>query len=139
MANTLTLDAGAQPPVGVANPAKIEFFVGTPPRRMVIFSGVAVTNFRTDDEGNVAWEDVVVRLGDTTTENFTYTSTVGLASLSCDDSNFNVFADTSLVDAAPPPAHLRLHVPLWARGPPRSPPLLSYPSPAPSPPPLVSV
>lgn len=75
--HTLTLDAGSQPPVGVANPAKIEFFVGTPPRRMVIFSGVAVTNFRADDEDNVAWEDVVVRLGDTTTENFTYTSTVG--------------------------------------------------------------
>ena len=120
MANTLTLDAGAQPPVGVANPAKIEFFVGTPPRRMVIFSGVAVTNFRTDDEDNVAWEDVVVRLGDTTTENFTYTSTVGLASLSCDDSNFNFFADTSRVDADPLTAELLLHVPLGVSGDPGS-------------------
>jgi len=104
MANTLTLDAGAQPPVGVANPAKIEFFVGTPPRRMVIFSGVAVTNFRTADEDNVAWEDVVVRLGDTTTENFNYTSTVGLASLSCDDSTPTSTSSPARRESTPTPS-----------------------------------
>ena len=120
MANTLTLDAGAQPPVGVATPAKIEFFLGTPLLRMVIFPASRSPTFRTDDEDNVAWEDVVVRLGETTPENFTYTSTVGLASLSCDDSNFNFFADTSRVDADPLTAELLLHVPLGVSGDPGS-------------------
>lgn len=87
---------------------------------MIIFSGVAITNFRTEDEDNVAWEHVMVKLGETTTENFTYTSTVGLASLSCDDSDFNFFADTSRVDADPGTAELRLHVPLGVSGGPAS-------------------
>jgi hypothetical protein len=103
-----TFDAGSDPPVGVVKPSRIEFYVGNPPRQMLIFSGVAVPDTKSDDEDQLNWDDVTVRLGASTTEHFTYTSTVGLASIHCDDSDFNFFGNESSVERDPDTGALSL-------------------------------
>jgi hypothetical protein len=110
------LDAGVQPPVGVANPAQIEFYIGNPPRQMLIFSGVGVTDLYAEEEDPVIWREVAVKLGASTTPNFQYTSTVGLASITCDDSDFNFFANKSSVIADAMTGELELHATLAASG-----------------------
>lgn len=110
-----TLDAGAQPPLGVAKPSRIDFYVGNPPRQMLIFTGVAIPELEAQEEEDVVWETVVVKLGAVTTTNFLYTSTVGLASISNEDSDFNFFADESTV-VQPATGVLELHVPIAVSG-----------------------
>ena len=39
------LDAGAKPPIGVATPQMIAVYVGTTPRQLLIFSGVAIPDW----------------------------------------------------------------------------------------------
>jgi hypothetical protein len=39
------LDAGAIPPVGVATPQMIAVHIGTTPRQLLIFTGVAIPNW----------------------------------------------------------------------------------------------
>jgi hypothetical protein len=111
-----TLDAGAQPPVGVANPSQIACYIGNPPREMLIFSGVGLTDLYAEEEDPVVWREVAVKLGASTTPNFEYTSTVGLASITCDDSDFNFFAHVSSVVADPLTGELELHATLGASG-----------------------
>jgi hypothetical protein len=111
-----TLDAGAQPPVGVANPSQIAFYIGNPPREMLIFSGVGLTDLYAEEEDPVIWREVAVKLGASTTPNFTYTCVVGLASITCDDSNFNFFADVSSVVQDRQTSELELHTTLGASG-----------------------
>jgi hypothetical protein len=110
-----TLNAGSQPPDGVANPSRIDFYIGNPPRQMLIFSGVGMTDLYAEEEEPVIWRDVVVKLGAITTKHFEYTSTVGLASITCDDSDFNFFANKSSVEQ-PDTGELELHVTLAASG-----------------------
>jgi hypothetical protein len=110
------LDAGAQPPVGVANPAQIEFYIGNPPRQMLIFSGVGVTELFAEEEDPLQWREVTVKLGASTTPNFQYTSTVGLAAITCDDSDFRYFANKSSVDQDQSTGELQLHATLAASG-----------------------
>jgi hypothetical protein len=109
------LDAGTTPPVGVANPSQIEFYIGNPPRQMLVFSGVGVTEVHSEDN-NVAWRDFRVMLGASTTPNFQYTSTVGMATITCDDSDFFFFSNTSNVDQDPLTGELRLNTTLAASG-----------------------
>jgi hypothetical protein len=112
----LILDAGARPPVGVANPAQIEFYVGNPPRQMLIFSGVGDPEVHAEEEDSVVWRNVVVKLGASTTKNFQYTCTVGLATITCDDSDFRFFADESSVNPDPLTGELQLQATFGASG-----------------------
>ena len=118
----IPLDAGVIPPLGVAKPSRIDFYVGTPPRQMLIFTGVAIPEVVAQEEDltDLVWAEVIVKLGAVTTENFLYTCTVGLASISNEDSDFNFFADESSVIAPKSTGELELHVPVGVSGEPSS-------------------
>jgi hypothetical protein len=106
---TKTLDAGSQPPQGVFKPARIEFYVGNPPRQMLIFSGVALADTKSGDEDDLNFDEVAVKLGASTTPYFSYTCTVGLASINCDDSDFNFYGNESWVVSDQATGELILH------------------------------
>ena len=121
-----SLDAGSSPPVGVAAPSRIDFYVGNPPRQMSIFSGVAICEVSSQEEEDLVGAEIVVTLGAITTEVFTYTCMVGLASVSVEDSDFNLFADQSVVDRDKFTGALSLRVPVKVSGEPASVHRVSY-------------
>jgi hypothetical protein len=108
-----TLDAGSQPPVGVATPSQLAMYVGDAPRQLLIFTGIAVPEYASED---LSSEEVIVRLGASTSENFEWTAEVGLASIGNDDSDFTFAANSSSVDTDPADGTLRLHVPIAVQG-----------------------
>lgn len=110
---TLTLDAGSNPPTGVASPSKIALFVGNPPRELLIFSGVAIPEW--DSKSEFDWEKVVVRLPGTSTEVFQWTSTVSIASITNTDSDFIFAANESWIQVGGD-GRLELHVPIGVKG-----------------------
>jgi hypothetical protein len=111
---SLTLDAGVNPPVGVATPQMIALYVGTTPRQLLIFTGVAIPNW--DSQENLDTEEVIVRLGATTTPYFEATAAVGLASIHNDNSDFWFATDSATVDIDPADGILRLHVSIAVQG-----------------------
>ena len=68
----IDLDAGTQPPKGVYIPSHLTVFVGDPPRQLLIFSGVALPEWKSGED--LDREEVRVRLGATTTQFFTWTA-----------------------------------------------------------------
>jgi hypothetical protein len=108
------LDAGTKPPIGVATPQMIAVYVGTTPRQLLIFSGVAIPDW--ESKRNLDREEVIVRLGATTTPNFEATAAVGLATIENEDSDFWFAADSATVDADPMDGTLQLHVPIAVLG-----------------------
>ena len=111
---TITLDAGANPPIGVATPQQMAVYVGTTPRQLLIFTGVAIPNW--DSQSDLDREEVIVRLGATTTPNFEATAVVGLASIHNEDSDFIFATDAATVDIDPADGTLRLRVPIAVQG-----------------------
>ncbi len=111
---TLILDAGAKPPVGVATPQMISVYVGTTPRQLLIFSGVAIVDWEL--KRNLDTEEVIVRLGATTTPYFEATAAVGLATIENEDSDFWFGANSATVDIDPNDGTLLLHVPIATLG-----------------------
>lgn len=93
---TIPLDAGTNPPVGVASPSLLTVYVGDSPRQLLIFSGVAIPEWQSN--GDLDREEVVIRLGATTTPNFGWTATASLATISCDESDFIFALDSTTVD-----------------------------------------
>jgi len=110
----VTLDAGSSPPVGVATPQQIAVYVGTTPRQLLIFTGVAIPNW--DSQEDLDREEVIVRLGAKTTPNFEATAVVGLASIYNEDSDFIFATDAATVDLDPVDGTLRLRVPIAVQG-----------------------
>jgi hypothetical protein len=110
----IDLDAGSQPPQGVAGPSSISFFVGNPPRQMLIFSGVALANW--DSQSDLDFAEARVKLGASSTEHFQYTSSVGLGSIYNEDSDFTFAADQAWVVADSQTGELTLHVTLAVQG-----------------------
>ena len=105
-------DATSTPPVRVFSPSNIAIYVGNPPRQLLIYSGIAEPEWDSDSELDFA--DVVVKLGPPTTDNFQYTSTASLASISNTDSDFVFAADECTV--ANSPSGLELHVRIAVQG-----------------------
>jgi hypothetical protein len=108
------LDAGVNPPIGVATPQRLAVYVGTTPRQLLIFTGVAIPDW--DSQRNLDTEEVIVRLGATTTPNFAATAVVGLASIHNEDSDFWFATNSATVDTDPADGILRLHVPISVQG-----------------------
>lgn len=108
------LDAGTQPPKGVASPSSLTVYVGDPPRQLQIFSGVAVVEWKSEED--LDREDVLVRLGATTTETFSWTAHAGLASISNEDSDFVFALDAVSVEVDAVDRVLRLRVPIAVQG-----------------------
>ena len=82
--------------------------------QLLIFTGVAIPN--SDSQRNLDTEEVIVRLGATTTPNFEATAVVGLASIHNDNSDFWFATDSATVDTDPTDGTLRLHVPIAVQG-----------------------
>jgi hypothetical protein len=108
------MDAGSTPPKGVVNPQLLDFYVGDPPRQMLIFTGTAEPEW--DSHGNLDKEEAIVRLGVLTTDHYRWTSMVALASIGNEDTDFTFATDASWVDTDPDTAELCLHVDLATQG-----------------------
>jgi hypothetical protein len=63
-----------QTPIGVATPQMMAVYVGTTPLQLLIFSGVAIVDW--ESKRNLDTEEVIVRLGATTTPYFEATAVV---------------------------------------------------------------
>jgi hypothetical protein len=111
---SIDLDAGLKPPKGVATPAVLTVFVGDPPRQLLIFTGVAIPEW--DSQGDLDRNEVIVRLGATTTRFFSWTAQAALAAISNEDSDFIFSCDAAFIDADPSDGVLRLHVPIAVQG-----------------------
>jgi len=109
-----TLDAGSNPPQGVAPQPVLRLLIGNPPREMLILAGVAFPDFDTGT-GKLVHDDLVIRLGVTTTELFKATTSVTLAGILNTDSDFIFAADDSLAKRGDD-GQLELHVNLGVMG-----------------------
>lgn len=113
----IRLDAGSKPPIGVDTPHSLSMYVGDPPRQLQIFTGVAVPEWRSVDD-DLNREEVWVRLGATTTDQFGWTAQAALASISNEDTDFVFALDGAFVDTDTEAGDgvLRLRVPIAAQG-----------------------
>jgi hypothetical protein len=110
----MDFDAGTTPPKGVASPSRLSVYVGDPPRELLIFTGVATPEFKSDDDDLV--RDVAhIRLGAITTEDMTWTAEAALASISNEDSDF-IFATDSVTVDRDADGVLRLNVEMAVQG-----------------------
>lgn len=109
----IRLDAGTIPPLGVATPYRLAVFVGDAPRQLLILSGVAISEWRSG--GDLDRQEVVIRLGLTTTPRYDWTATVSLAAISNDDTDFLFALDSTSMDTDQD-GTLRLHVAIAAQG-----------------------
>lgn len=109
----ISLDAGTTPPLGVATPCRLTVFVGDAPRQLLILSGVAIPEWRSG--GDLDRQEVVIRLGVTTTPQYAWTATVSLAAISNDDTDFLFALDSTSMDTDQD-GTLRLHVAIAAQG-----------------------
>jgi hypothetical protein len=92
----IKLDAGTSPPRGVDNPSHLTVFVGDPPRQLLIFTGVAIPEFASDED--LERDEVQVRLGAITSEQFQWTAQAALASVVADEGDFIFAVDGAFVD-----------------------------------------
>jgi hypothetical protein len=76
----------------------IEASLGEPDRKLVIFSGIAIPNFRVNDDGRDYAESVRVNLRRTVLAIEQATVTVGLASIGNNDTMFHFTADNASLD-----------------------------------------
>ena len=100
----------------VDNPRVIEATLGQADRKMMIFSGIALPEWSVNDDENVYHEEVTVNLRRTVLAVEQATVTVGLASISNDDTVFLIAADTARVDIDPDSQELVLKVALALQG-----------------------
>ena len=100
----------------VDNPRVIEATLGQADRKMMIFSGIALPEWSVNDDENVYHEDVEVNLRRTALAVEQATVTVGLASISNDDTVFLIAADTARIDIDPRSQELLLRVALALQG-----------------------
>lgn len=100
----------------VNNSRVIEATLGQADRKMMIFSGMALPEWSVNDDEHVYHEDVTVNLRRTVLAVEQATVTVGLASISNDDTVFLIAADTARIDIDPRSQELLLKVALALQG-----------------------
>jgi hypothetical protein len=100
----------------VDNPRVIEATLGKADRKMMIFSGIALPEWSVNDDEHVYHEDVRINLRRTVLAVEQATVTVGLASISNDDTVFLIAADTAQIDIDPVSQELVLKVALALQG-----------------------
>lgn len=93
----MSFNLDANVPDQVASASYLEFDIGQPDKKAVIFSGIAIPNWHVDDDSNTAHDTVVVNLRYKVLAVEQVTITAGLASIFNDDSTFLYATDeTSL-------------------------------------------
>lgn len=100
----------------VDNARVIEATLGQTDRKLMIFSGIALPEWSVNDDEHVYHEDVIVNLRRTVLAVEQATVTVGLASISNDDTVFLIAADTASIDIKPGSQELILKVALALQG-----------------------
>ena len=100
----------------VDNPHVIEATLGQTDRKIMVFSGIALPEFGVNDDEHVYRQDVTVNLRRTVLAIEQATVTVGLASISNDDTVFLIAADTAQIDIDPLSQELLLKVALALQG-----------------------
>lgn len=100
----------------VDNSRVIEATLGQADRKMMIFSGIALPEWSVNDDEHVYHEEVAVNLRRTALAVEQATVTVGLASISNDDTVFLIAADTARIDIDPRSQELILRVALALQG-----------------------
>jgi len=108
------LDAFSNPPVGVASPSRISFFIGNPPQQMQVFSGVAV--FELTSDGRTEHDTVEVIIGFVRSRNIQFTAKADLASISNTDSEFLFAIDNTNVTLNEQTGEIRLVVNIGVQG-----------------------
>lgn len=93
----ITLDAGSTPPQGVSPQPVLRLIIGNPPREMLIVAGSAFLDWKTDS-GKLIHDEIIIKLGVTSTPHFQATSTVALAAIYNTDSDFIFAADDSIIE-----------------------------------------
>lgn len=104
-------------PNQVSSPGVLDLVLGVPPTRLLIFTGVAIPEYATNDD--LIREPVTVNLGKTVANPklpFTYSATVGLASIGNSDSDFTFATDDVSVVADPNTGELQLVCDLAVQG-----------------------
>lgn len=100
----------------VDNPCVIEATLGQADRKIMIFSGIALPEWSVNDDEHVYHEVVEVNLRRTALAVEQATVTIGLASISNDDTVFLIAADTAQIDIHPLSQELILKVALALQG-----------------------
>lgn len=100
----------------VDNARVIVATLGQADRKLMIFSGIALPEWSVNDDEHVYHEDVIVNLRRTVLAVEQATVTVGLASISNDDTVFLIAADTASIDIKPGSQELILKVALALQG-----------------------
>ncbi len=96
--NNGTYTLHAKNPTEVASEGTIEFPAANGNQKVLVFSGIALPAIGTDDEDDIGRPRVFVRLGRFVRNLIQPTSvTVGLASISNDESAFTIATDTALL------------------------------------------
>jgi hypothetical protein len=87
-------------PTQVSSPKMLEVFVGSPPQRMLVFTGIAIPDW--DSNGDLDAESVIVDLNAESNEpNPQFAATVGLASIYNEDSDLVFATDDVAIFTAP--------------------------------------
>lgn len=104
-------------PNQVSSPAALDVVLGVPQGHLLIFTGIAIPEYDTNDD--LIREPVTVNLGKTVLNPkipFTYSATVGLASIGNSDSDFTFATDDVSVVADPTTGQLQLVCDLAVQG-----------------------
>jgi hypothetical protein len=104
---TVFVNAG---PTQVSSPGVVEFPIGVPGQKVLVYSGIAIPEMDTNDEDDVGHPRVFVRLGRFVRQLLSSSVIVGLASISNDDSGLVIATDTATAERDPVSGELFLNI-----------------------------
>lgn len=104
---TVSVNAG---PSQVSSASAIEFGSGVPGQKVLVFSGIALPEMDTNDDDDVGHPRVFIRLGRFVKTLLSSSATVGLASISNDESGFVIATDSVAAERDPATGELFLDV-----------------------------
>ncbi|GJG94056.1 hypothetical protein [Cupriavidus pauculus] len=97
-------------PKQVASATQFEVLLGEPAQRLLIMSGIAIPEFRTNHDEEVNQQEIVVRLGVHVAQLDKAVTNVGLASIQNDETNFLFAVDEGKLELDPASGELILRV-----------------------------
>ena len=101
----------------VSSPQVLDVFLGVPQSHLLIFTGIAIPEYATDDD--YIREQVIVKLGRTISNPqipFPFSAVIGLASIGNTDSNYTFGTDDVSVIADPQSGELQLFCDIAVQG-----------------------
>lgn len=85
-------------PGQVASATQFEVLVGEPSQRLLIMSGIAIPEFRTNHDEEISQQEIVVRLGVHVAQLDKAVTNVALASIENDETNFAFAVNTGVLE-----------------------------------------